>query len=145
MDHRVRPEWRDDPTCEARFAHGHMMRKRIERRMGGSQYLKSKSFEKSAGAKFRFFQFFRYGVVVFVSILRRKTLIQSEEIVKSKVQPQPCRCRAEKIIVAGEDPPNPSGIANIQVLKQDTLAVKHARNVVVGGDEQLGRIWKGLV
>src|ERR1700741_4108372 len=45
----------------------------------------------------------------------------------------------------GENSPNTPGILNLQVPKPNTLAIKHAGDVVVGNNEQLGRICEGLV
>ena len=44
-----------------------------------------------------------------------------------------------------ENSPNSSGIFNIHILKPHTLAIKHAGDIVVGNNEQLGWICEGFV
>jgi hypothetical protein len=123
---------------------------RIERRIGRRQHFQIKTLVKSARQELRRAKFFRDRVEVQIGGRFRQSLIQPEKFLEGEVQPNARRCSAEQIVMASKDVPDSARIlqfrlANLEILKRDSLAVERAIDVVVGLHEELCRIRERLV
>ena len=126
-----------------------MVVKRIERVLGGRQHLDAEPVKQRPRPELRLCQAFGDPVVVCVGGLRAKWLVQVEKLLEGEVQPQPGRCAAEQMVVFGKAAPDRAhvrlGRPSIERqyserLVGDSLADQHAQDVMVGPDQQRGRI-----
>ena len=127
-----------------------MFRERIEGRVGGGEHFYVETLVERARQKFRCLQLGCDRIVVKVGGFFRELLIEAEEFLKLVVEPDTRGRAAKEIVVAGEDAPHFArvfdlGLADLQIVQRNALAVEHAVDVMVGLHEQLCRIGKGLV
>ncbi len=127
-----------------------MVGKRVERGVRRRQHLDAKALIQRPRQKLRRLQFRFDGFVVRIRRRRRESFGQAEQLLKCIVQPQARGGSAEEMIVAGEDAPHLARILNLlvadlQFFKRDSLAVQHAKDVVIRLNEQRHRVGERLV
>ena len=149
IDDIVRPVGRDDAAVPAALANGDVVHQVVERRLGGGQRLDVETFEQRARTELRLLQFLGDGVVGLVGVGRRQRDRRVEHARQHPVEPHARGRAAEQVVVAGKQPPDLARIAlghpaidarHAEVFELDALAVEHAKHVVIGREQQAGRI-----
>ena len=93
-------------------------------------------------------------VVMRIGVGGGERFIDAEQGLQHIVEPQTRRRATEQVIVLGKAPPDGASLGfnrcpvkarHAEVLKADALAEQHAVDVMIGNDEQPGRIGKGLI
>src|SRR5216683_7600057 len=126
---------------------------RVEGSIGGGQDLDVELVEEGARTKLRALQLLCNDLVVFVRVFCAQSFGESKLIFQSVVEPETGRGAAEQIVVFCEDAPDLAGIGllaavdlrNAQGFERNTLRIEHAEDVVVGLNQEGGRIGKGFV
>src|SRR4029077_12689625 len=145
IDDGVRPISRDDAAVPTAFADHFVPAQIVERALRRRERLDLEALEEGAWAKLRCRKKSRDLVETGVGIFCRETLIEIEKRREGMVEPAACRRAAKEVIALGEASPDLAriGLDRLAVLACDAelfqrhvLAVEHARDVVVGLDEE---------
>src|SRR5271168_1735013 len=153
VNNRVGSERGNDPSFkprDRRCTDGLVIRKRVQRRIRGRQHFQLKSFKQGAGTKRRRSELLYNNVEIFIGVCWSKPGSHPKELMECEIQPKFRRRAAEKIVMLRKNTPDRPRIfhgrcANPEVFEWNTLAVKHAQDVVVGNDKQLCGVRKGLI
>src|SRR6185437_3891124 len=153
VHHRIRPERRNHAAFPSALADLLVLCERVDGSVRCCQYLDPEAVEERTGTELRRAQGLIDGLVELISVLCAQSLLQTEELLESVVEPQSRRSSAEEEIVLCEDPPDLARIGllpsvrlrNSERLHADSLRIQHAEDVVIRLDEERRRIRKRLV
>ena len=154
VDHGVRTEGRDHAATESVGGEALVMAEFAQRRIGGGDDLDAESVEQRARAERIIGETLGDLVIGLVCGRAVEPDAHTEHVAERVIEPQPRRSSPEQVHVAGEGPPcvarsghvaNSVGRPDAERLERHALAVEHPHEVVVGRDEQVGRIGEGFV
>ena len=154
VDDTVGPVGGDDPALPAAVPDFGVPLQIVERALGGGDHLDVEALEKGARAESVLGQAVRDPVVMRIGVGGGERFIDAEQGLQHIVEPQTRRRATEQVIVLGKAPPDGAALGfdrcsvkarHPKVLETDALAEQHAVDVMIGNDEQPGRIGKGLV
>ncbi len=159
VDHTIWSKRGNHPPRPARVADRLVPLKRIGRGIRRRQHLNSEPLKERPRQKLRRLKLLRDGLVISVRVCLRETFGQAEEVDEDKIQPHPRRRPAKQKVVLREDPPDLPGIdcgrsgrvpvrtalRDTQRFKRNTLRIQHAKDVMIGLNQQRCRVRKRLV
>lgn len=154
VHHRVGAVGRDDLARPAAILNGSVMRQVVQRPLGRGDHLDPIPFEQGAGPERLGLQGRVDDIIVVVRRLGRQANVQAEHLCIDPVVPDARRRPAEQVVALSEVSPDHAGVGldrpavgarHAQVLQLHALAVEHAKDIVVRGDQQFGRILPVLV
>ena len=154
VDREVGPVGRQDATRPALVPQRPVVPQVVERAVGGADRLDVEAFVEGAGAQVGPRERLRDRVVEPVGVGGAEPLLDAEDLRQRMLEPVPRRRAPEQPEVLREQAPDgaPVGLDRAAVaarhperLKRHALRVQHAEDVVVGLDEQLGRVGEGQV
>jgi hypothetical protein len=149
VDDVVGAESRDDPPRPTRPAQRGVRLERVQRAVRRRQELNSHPIEQRARTERVLGEPRAQAVVDSIGGGRPEGLVYAEHLAEGLVEPELRRRAAEQVVVLGERAPNPGtvGLGRLAVegphaesLQRHALAVEHAHQVVVPGDQLDGRI-----
>ncbi|MNX42751.1 hypothetical protein D3C86_731760 [compost metagenome] len=149
VQHRVRAIGGQHPPLPARGVYDLVVLQRVERALGRGQDLDVVAVEQGPRLEGLGLQRGVDDVIVVVRRLGRQADVDAEGLGIDPVVPHARRRAPEQMIVLGEAPPDLAwvrldraavGPRHPQVLHRHPLRVQHAEDVVVGRDQQLGRV-----
>ena len=123
----------------------------IERAFGGRDDFDVESFKKRSGAEVVVPKTRADMIIVGVGGVGSECLGKPEYLLERMVEPKPRRRSSEEIVVFREQAPDLPAVflggsaictRHPQGLKRHALRMKHAEHVVIGRDEEIGRVWK---
>ena len=126
----------------------------VQRAFRGGDHLDAEALEQGAGAELGTLQAIGDLIVGLVCRFGRQALCHAEHVLESVIQPHARRSGAEQVIVRGKDAPDlaavrlrPAAVSarHAEAFQLDALRAEHAEDVVIRGDEELGRVRKGIV
>ncbi len=150
IHHRVRPERRHNPSLPTRLADRLVIGQRIKRRIRRRQHFDPESFEQGPRQKLLLAQLPFNRVVIQVCCFRRQSLLHSKKFFECVIKPQARRRPAKQVVIAREDPPHLAWIfdrlaADLQFFERNSLAVEHAKDIMIRLNKQRHGIRKRLV
>src|ERR1700733_14933487 len=124
-----------------------MVSQRVKRGVGRGQHFQVELRVKRSRPEGRRSQLGADGVVICAGVRGAKPLFESKLLLESVVKPHARGRAAEEVIGLSEANPYAARLLLIQrllpdaqVFQGDALAVEHAKDVVIGNDEQAGGI-----
>ena len=125
------------------------MVERVERAFRRGEDFDAVAVEQRAGAKIVLLQLLGDRIEIEIGRARIEPHLYAEGLGEDPVEPHPRRRGAKQVIVVGEDAPRGTRIGpaspDAQILQRSPLRIQHTKHVMVGMQQQLGRIAKRLV
>jgi hypothetical protein len=129
------------------------MNQRIKRALGGGDDFDAAAIEQRSRAEFIAIQFGVDGIEIMVRSLAGEPDIDAKGFGKHPVEPDMRGRAAKQVIVLREQPPCLARVrggclalaCDSQIFHRDALRIGHAQHLVIGLQQQLGRIAKTCV
>lgn len=149
IDHRIGAVSGDYPAIPAALPDRRVMFQPVERAFGRGDHLDTEPLEQRARTEGIGREHFGDVVEVEDGRLGIEPHLQPEDFGKDPVEPHPRRRAAEQVVALGQEPPRLArvgvGIADPQRLQRHALRIEHAEYVVVGHEQQIGRVAESRV
>jgi len=148
IDHRVGTIGGNDPPSPAAIVNGAMVLQRVERVLGRGEELDVEPLEQRTRAELLPLELCGDRVETEIGGFAVKPHVQPEHLGEHPVEPDSRRRSPKQVVPLGEDAPRFPRIgrgADAKRLQRHALRMEHAEQVMVGLEQQLGRVAEGLV